>query len=147
MAKALGSRVFANRVKEIGWYDVDLLPAAADDPLFRGVASPATVFHWHGDTFDLPSGAVHLAYAAQCENQAFRFGTSAFGLQFHLEMTAAMIDDWLSHGSDCGELAGLDYIDPAAIRRRSPQCLPQMEKLAGQVFQRFAELCARRPAT
>ena len=121
LAKALGSRVFANRVKEIGWYEVELLPEAADDPLFCDVASPATVFHWHGDTFDLPRGAVQLARSSQCENQAFRFGPSAYGLQFHLEMTAEMIDDWLCEANNCGELAGLDYIDPAAIRRQTPR--------------------------
>ncbi len=143
LAKSLGAKVFANRVKEIGWYEVDLFSTAADDPLFRGVASPATVFHWHGDTFDLPKGAVQLARGAQCENQAFRFGQSAYGLQFHLEMTAAMIDDWLCEGNNCGELAGLNYIDPAAIRRETPRQLPLMEKLAGTVFPRFAELCTQ----
>ena len=71
LAKALGARVYANRVKEIGWYEVELLPAAADDPLFRGIASPVTVFHWHGDTFDLPAGAVQLARSAQCEIRRF----------------------------------------------------------------------------
>jgi GMP synthase (glutamine-hydrolysing) len=141
LAKALGSRVFANQVKEIGWYDVELLPEAADDRLFCKVASPVTVFHWHGDTFDLPAGAVYLARSSQCTNQAFRFGRSAYGLQFHLEMTAAMIEDWLGEENNCGELAGLDYIDPLAIRRQTPERLLGMQKLAQQVFQRFAELC------
>lgn len=142
LAKALGARVYANRVKEIGWYDTELLPAAADDQLFADIASPATVFHWHGDTFDLPNGAVHLARSAQCENQAFRYGASAYAMQFHLEMTAAMIDEWLCEGNNCGELSGLSYIDPAAIRRDTPQKLPPMQRVAGRVFQRFGALCA-----
>lgn len=146
LAKAMGGRVFANRVKEIGWYEVDFLSKASNDWLFADVASPTTVFHWHGDTFDLPSGAVRLARGSQCENQAFRFGRSAYGLQFHLEMTGEMIDDWLCEANNCGELAALDYIDPEVIRRETPQWLPAMQQMANRVFQRFAELCIRPPA-
>jgi GMP synthase (glutamine-hydrolysing) len=119
LAKALGARVFANLVKEIGWYEVDFLPGAVDDRLFDKVDSPTTLFHWHGDTFDLPAGAVHLARSRQCENQAFRFGASAYGLQFHMEMTGQMIDDWLAEGVNCRELAELDFIDLAVIRRQT----------------------------
>src|SRR5262249_43189076 len=110
LAKALGSPVYANRIKEIGWYEVEWLPAATDDPLFSTLPRPTTVFQWHGDTFDLPPGAVQLARSPQCENQAFRYGPSAYGLQFHMEVTAAIIDDWLCESGNCGELAGLSYI-------------------------------------
>ncbi len=112
LAKALGATVFPNRVKEIGWYPIDLTPEAAADPLFDGCAPRETVFQWHGDTFDLPRGTVHLATSDLCRHQAFRFGDSAWGLQFHIEMTEALIDDWLGNGQNCDELAGLDYIDP-----------------------------------
>jgi GMP synthase (glutamine-hydrolysing) len=159
LAKALGSRVYANRVKEIGWYEVDLLPAAMEDRLFsdllplpRGEGSAraklqaeeraVTVFQWHGDTFDLPRGAVQLARSAQCENQAFRFGAAAYGLQFHIEVTAEIIDNWLCQSDNCGELAGLPYIDPAVLRRRTPVELPAMTALGAVVFDRFAALCA-----
>ena len=66
-----GGASLSERVKEIGWYPVEWLPAAADDPLFAQSGTP-TVFQWHGDTFDLPPGAVHLARGSSCENQAFR---------------------------------------------------------------------------
>ena len=152
LAKALGAKVFSNGIKEIGWYAVDLTARAAGDALFGAVAkevrpaSPGrlTVFQWHGDTFELPSGAVHLAKSEACRQQAFRFGNSAYGLQFHLEVTAAMIDDWLGETGNCGELAALDYIDPEAIRRRTPQELPAMHALGARVFGRFAELCTQR---
>jgi GMP synthase (glutamine-hydrolysing) len=147
LAKALGSRVYPNAVKEIGWYPLAWLPAAADDPLFAQ-SGTAAVFQWHGDTFDLPQDAVLLARGASCQNQAFRWGSTAYGMQFHIEMTAAMIDDWLSKGNESGELAALDYINPQAIRELTPAILPDMQKLAADMFSRFARMCvAGRSAT
>ena len=83
-----------------------------------------TIFQWHGDTFDLPAGAIHLARSPVCENQAFRYGPNAYGLQFHIEMTAAMIDDWLTEAGNCRELAELDYIDPQGIRANAGRAAP-----------------------
>ena len=150
LAKALGARVYPNKTKEIGWYEVELLPGVKDDPLFGGIAKPqaeakskVTVFQWHGDTFDLPPGAVRLARSEQCENQAFRYGRAAYGLQFHLEVTAEIIESWLCEGGNCGELAGLSYIDPAEIRRETPDKLSGMERLGRVVFDRFVEMCKK----
>jgi GMP synthase (glutamine-hydrolysing) len=140
LAKTLGARVYPSRVKEIGWCPIELTAAAAADSLLAQSAVQ-TVFQWHGDTFDLPSGAIHLARSPQCENQAFRFGRSAYGLQFHIEMTAAMIDDWLSEPGNCRELAALDYIDPQAIRDQTPRELPRLQSLAAEVLGRFAQMC------
>ena len=140
LAKALGARVYPNGVKEIGWYSIEMTPAATEDPVFAH-GGTQTVFQWHGDTFDLPSGAVHLARSPLCENQAFRYGPNAYGLQFHVEMTAAMIDAWLGEPGNCGELAELDYIDPEAIRNQTPRELPRLQALAGQMLGRFARMC------
>ncbi|MHB1038413.1 MAG: type 1 glutamine amidotransferase [Pirellulales bacterium] len=141
LAKALGARVYANRTKEIGWYAIDLTEAAADDALLAGCRRTETVFQWHGDTFDLPPGSVQLAGAAACPRQAFRHGRRAWGLQFHLEVTAEMVADWLIEADNAEELAGLPYIDPAEIRRRTPEELPAMHELGRRVFDRFAALC------
>jgi GMP synthase (glutamine-hydrolysing) len=140
LAKTLGAKVYPGRRKEIGWYSVEWTTAAADDPLLaqRGTQ---TVFQWHGDTFDLPAGAIHLARSPVCENQAFRYGRNAYGLQFHIEMTAAMIDDWLTEAGNCRELAELDYIDPRSIRAQTPQELPRLQTLAAEVLGRFAHMC------
>jgi GMP synthase (glutamine-hydrolysing) len=143
LAKALGARVYRNAVKEIGWYEADFLPAAADDPLFAQ-SGKVVVYQSHGDTFDLPPGAVLLAEATTCRNQAFRWGARAYGLQFHIEMTAEMIERWLSEGEQNGELASLPYIDPSAIRQQTPRMLPTMQRFAAGVFGRFAEMCLRR---
>jgi GMP synthase (glutamine-hydrolysing) len=147
LAKALGGKVYRNPAKEIGWYPVELLSAAAIDPLFAQ-SGMTTVYQSHGDTFDLPQGAVLLASGASCKPQAFRWGANAYGLQFHIEMTAAMIGDWLSTGEENGELAVLDYINPRAIRQQTPSSLPDMQRLAAGIFGRFAEMClAGRTAT
>jgi GMP synthase (glutamine-hydrolysing) len=140
LAKSLGAKVYPNRVKEIGWYPMNFLPAAADDPLFA-LSGLRTVFQWHGDTFDLPNGAVHLAKSPLCEHQAFRYGRKAYGLQFHIEMTAGMIDDWLTESGNLRELSTLPYIDPEQIRERTPEELPRLQTMASEVLGRFAQMC------
>lgn len=85
IAEVMGGRVRQNPVKEIGWFPVK--GVAADVPGACPFPERIEVFHWHGETFDLPPGAVRLAESAGCENQAFQLGASVIGLQFHLEMT------------------------------------------------------------
>lgn len=95
IASVLGARVYPNPVKEIGWFPVRNVPTE-EDSMYRFPASE-TVFHWHGETFDLPSGARRLAHSEGCENQAFQWGRSVIGLQFHLETTAASARELVSH--------------------------------------------------
>jgi GMP synthase (glutamine-hydrolysing) len=144
LAKALGAIVYANAVKEIGWYELQLAAAAAEDALFSGCAAMQQVFQWHGDTFDLPAGATLLGASNLCRHQAFRFGDSAYGLQFHIEVDEPMIAEWLDQPENCGELAGLDYIDPAAILAATPARLPAMAELGRTVLGRWADLCIER---
>src|SRR5947209_958529 len=94
IAKALGGRVYKNAVKEIGWYPVRFTEAARRDRLFSGLTDPEVVFHWHGETFDLPARADLLASSDGCRHQAYRVGENIYGLQVHLEVTPEMIDDW-----------------------------------------------------
>ena len=86
MASALGARVYPNAAREIGWHPIDGVAPPAGRPAFRFPAQ-APVFHWHGETFELPAGSVHSARSVGCEHQAFQLGARAIGLQFHLEMT------------------------------------------------------------
>ncbi len=141
LAKALGARVRANPVKEIGWYEIELLPEARSEGLMAGSRSRETVFHWHGDTFDLPAGAVHLARGSTCPQQAFRYGQRAYGVQFHPEITAEMVAHWLAAPSACALLSELDYIDADAIRHRTPEALKAMRPFSGRLFSGFARLC------
>lgn len=95
IATAMGARVYANGEPEIGWFPVTAVPSA-DASIFRFPPS-LEVFHWHGETFDLPAGAVHLARSRGCEHQAFQLGPSAIGLQCHLETTPASARELATH--------------------------------------------------
>jgi len=95
IASAMGARVQRNRVKEIGWFAVQAVPGI-DASCFRFPPS-LEVFHWHGETFDLPPGAVRIATSPGCENQAFQLGRSVIGLQFHLETTPEAARAIVSH--------------------------------------------------
>jgi len=141
LAKAAGARVYPNSVKEIGWYALELTAAAADDPLFANCPANPTVFQWHGDTFDVPAGAVHLASTAACRHQAFRVGRSAWGLQFHVEVTEEMIDEWLAEPGNCAELARLDYLDADRIRAQTPDHMADLRHVADQILRPFVEIC------
>lgn len=110
IAGVLGSKVYPNQDKEIGWYPVTLTEKGAESPIFTGFPRTFTAFHWHGDTFDLPSGAVHLAQSAACPNQAFLYNSRVIGLQFHLESTPESVDLLIKN---CGhELVPGPYIQP-----------------------------------
>lgn len=94
MAKALGSRVFAGPVKEIGWGRISLTEQGRASCLSDLAHDDSVVLHWHGDTFDLPNGATRLAFNSAYENQAFSYGSRAMGLQFHLEADPRQLEEW-----------------------------------------------------
>jgi GMP synthase-like glutamine amidotransferase len=113
MARALGANVYPNSANEIGWFEIHPTEAASKDSLFSEFGKSQMVFHWHGETFDLPRGATLLAYSGMCRHQAFRFGRSAYGLQFHAEVTPEMIADWCRQDANCGDVRELLVpIDP-----------------------------------
>ena len=85
IADVLGARVYKNSHREIGWHPVTLTPEAKNTTVFNGLPEKFTAFHWHGDTFDIPSGAIRTAKSKACPNQAFEYDNRVIGLQFHLE--------------------------------------------------------------
>lgn len=98
VADVLGGPVTRGEQVEIGWYPVRLTPAAGSVPVFIDFPADFTAFHWHGDTFAIPPGAVHVASSAACANQAFAYdGGRVAGLQFHLEpdppLVAALLEN------------------------------------------------------
>lgn len=133
LACAAGARVYPNvsrdeagrevRVREVGWGTVDLLGSAAGEPALAGLGPEQVVLHWHGDTYDLPAGAVHLASSRRCPHQAFRVGPRAFGLQFHVEADATLAIRWADEDAAFVRAArGPD--GPAAV-------IAESERLAG----------------
>jgi GMP synthase-like glutamine amidotransferase len=97
LAAALGAEVTAGRAPEVGVGEVHLTPDALRDAVFGAAPTPLPCVHWHGDTFVLPEGAVRLAGNDAYANQAFRVGARAYGLQFHVEVTAALVAHWGRH--------------------------------------------------
>lgn len=87
ISAALGASVYKNKEVEIGWFDIEFTPYAQSDNLFSDMGSRLKVFHWHGDTFDLPENAIHIAFSEGCRNQAFIYKGNVLALQFHLEPT------------------------------------------------------------
>jgi GMP synthase (glutamine-hydrolysing) len=142
VARTLGARVYANHVKEIGWYDVEPSPHADDDPLLDEFEERETLFQWHGDTFDIPSGAIHLASSRHCLNQAFRYGDNVYAFQFHLEVDEAMILRWLKVPENRREIANLHGdIDPDRIHSETARHIGRLHELSDRVFGEFIELC------
>lgn len=119
IARILGSRVYSNRAPEFGWLPVERTEAGRIDPVFAEFADSETVLHFHNDTFDLPSGAIRLAYSKDCDNQAFRYGPNVYGLQFHLEATPEMIREWCTAKENRDALSRLPApVDPDANASR-----------------------------
>ncbi len=124
IAHALGAGVYPGGTEEVGWYKVDMTPEGMKDPAFSSLsvdnAPAAEVFQWHGDTFDLPRDAVRIASSEIYPNQAFRYGSSVYALQFHIEVTPAVIKEWFENeeGVDVDNmLRETDRIYPEYYRR------------------------------
>jgi GMP synthase (glutamine-hydrolysing) len=130
LARALGAEVRPGRRAEIGFAHVDIHDPA--DPVVGGLAPRADVLHWHGDVFDLPEGARSLASSAATEHQAFRYG-NAWGILFHPEADAAMVEAWLKRPEmvmEAGRAIGLgasgllpsqaEDLEPDLLRRTTP---------------------------
>jgi GMP synthase-like glutamine amidotransferase len=134
MAKALGAQVYRGSQREIGWLDITLTPDGLIDPIIRPYAtSPIDgnlsqklkVFQWHGETFDIPNGAVRLAGSPLYPNQAFRYGPRAYALQFHIEVTKEMVYDWLKD----------EDIDHDRLREETQELYDEYHRRAWNLYQ------------
>jgi GMP synthase-like glutamine amidotransferase len=98
LAVAVGAEVVSHRWEELGTLDVSLTQEGRKDRLFEGIADEFKTFQWHHDSFDIPDGGMLLATSAACRHQAFRVGNSAWGVQFHPEVTEPIIRGWCAWG-------------------------------------------------
>ncbi|NOZ24726.1 MAG: GMP synthase [Nitrospirae bacterium] len=132
VAHCLGARVYAGDVKEIGWYEVDITPEGMADEVFSSIAVDgrpvAEVFQWHGDTFDLPEGAVRIASSSAYPNQAFRYGSRIYALQFHIEVTPAILKEWFE---------GEEGVDVEDMLAHTEKIYPEYYKRAMKFYDKF----------
>lgn len=138
IARALGARVKPNKTKEIGWYELNPTEAGHNDPLFAHFEASQMIFQWHGDTFEIPHGATHLATSPNCRNQAFRYSDNIYGLQFHLEVDEPMILRWMNTPAMVREAESVGgELHPDRISRETALHIDQSIDLGNRIFGEF----------
>lgn len=124
IASSLGANIYPNGEKEIGWFPIFPTEYELVDKLLSESADPFPVFHWHGDTFDLPSGAFRLASSEACVNQAFIYNHKVVGLQFHFEVTEKSLRQMITFCGD--ELVNGRYIQSAEMMLNNIQFIGEL---------------------
>ena len=139
IARAAGAKVYPAKRKEIGWFTLNLTTGGIENDVFRGLERQFTVFQWHGDTFDIPSGSIRLAKSNLFPNQAFSIGKTTYALQFHLEVTKKMILEWVNRYED--ELVTLkEEVDPDEMLKSSEHHIQPLNNHAFLLFSNFLHL-------
>jgi GMP synthase-like glutamine amidotransferase len=138
IADVLGTKVYPNRTKEIGWFPIELTEAGQRSPLFGFLPARLEVFHWHGDTFDLPAGSVHIARSEACTHQAFVYNERAIGLQFHLESTAEGVQALIENCS--GELTNSRYIQAPSQLNAQPKAFSIINGAMDELLSRIEKM-------
>jgi GMP synthase (glutamine-hydrolysing) len=139
LAHVLGAGVRKAEQPEVGWRKVCLRDEGRRDPVLGHFRTEETLFQMHGDTFELPAGAEHLAYSQECAGQAFRYGTNAYGLQFHLEADLPMIRRFLREDSNREELLRFGG-DPVSLESDTRAFLGRSLELSRLAFSSFLGL-------
>ena len=133
IAEALGGKAKKNHQKEIGWYNLKLTEEGKIDPTFQNFKKEQAIFQWHQDTFDLPPEAVHLAETPTCTNQAFRYGSSIYGFQFHLEVNESLIHRWLQLPHYQAQM-NEDGFCPETIKEHTEHYISEVKDLSYHTF-------------
>jgi len=128
LSEVLGGQVTPGVHREIGWHPVEASPWAASSPLFRGIPRRFTAFHWHGETFSVPKGAVLLAGSEACPHQGFGVGGKLCGLQFHFETSLESMEALIANGGD--DLAPAPFTQsPETMRSLAAQHLDALKAM------------------
>ncbi len=139
LAHAAGGRVFKGPSQEVGWFPITLTERGHLDPLLLGLPKEFNAFHWHGDTFTLPTGAALLAGSTAYPHQIFRVGPNTYGFQCHLEVTEEMVKSWMEvYAKELRPQGG--PLAPEPIENRLAENAKELNGLAERVFTRFAAL-------
>jgi GMP synthase-like glutamine amidotransferase len=137
VSSSLGAKVYPNKEKEIGWFDISLTPEALSGRLFHDLGERVKTFHWHGDTFDLPEKAVLLASSDAARNQAYLYGEKVLALQFHLEPTLRSMQQMIEHGRD--DLTPGPYVQTEEQLTADKQLFESNRKLLFALLNRLAD--------
>jgi len=146
LAKAAGAEVIPSPVRELGWHPVFPTELSNDDPLFSSMSRPwLHVFQWHGETFTLPEQATLLATHPAVPNQAFRIGSSQYGLQFHIEVGSEIINAWIEVGES--ERAELGEVGVSEIQTATTDHLAAAQSFCTEMVMVWLQLCSNRVST
>lgn len=137
LAKALGAQVAPGPGVEIGMTPIRLTDQGREDPVFQALPDPFEVFQWHGEAFDLPDGAIPLASSYLFPLQAFRFGSNAYGVLFHLEMQRDGIEALCQ---ECPEDVAKSGQDQASLLRHAESHLPRLHSVADRLIAHLTAL-------
>lgn len=141
LASVLGGTVKKHTLTEIGFSEVQCTDEGKNDPLYVGLAGHQMVYQWHEDTFTLPAGAVRLMTSEKTENQAFRYGRNAYGIQYHIELTPMMLDTWLHEPSLKQEIVGtLGSDEYKRIMSERPQYYSLYKEHTRVMFENFLRI-------
>jgi GMP synthase-like glutamine amidotransferase len=137
IADVLGARVYKNHQKEIGWWPLRTIDTK--HPLTKDFPAQLNVFHWHGDTFDLPAGATLLFTTEACTNQGYLVGTKIAALQFHMEVNESLVAQMMQHGKT--ELVEAPFIqEETSIFLNTLSMVPDTQLLLSRFLDAFAKL-------
>lgn len=137
MARALGTSVYPDVYKEIGWAPLELSNEGIHTPLAHLAAKHTAVLHWHRDTFELPVGSTHLASSSKCKNQAFSWGKCSLALQFHPEVTLSGLELWFNNHA-C-EISATHSVSIAKLREDTTLYFKKFEAQAAKFWQAWLE--------
>lgn len=138
VSQALEAKVYQNKEKEIGWFDIELSPDAQSYNLFSDSGRRLKVFHWHGDTFDLPENAIRLASSEGCKNQAYIYKNKVLALQFHLEPTLNSLKQMIDNGRE--ELITGKYVQSEKEILGNKKLIEPDREILFTILDRLAEL-------
>jgi GMP synthase (glutamine-hydrolysing) len=146
LAASLGARVYSGTQPEVGVLPVTLTDDGRSDPVFTGLPAEFLTLQWHGDTFDLPDGATRLASSSAYPNQAFRVGQTAYGVQFHVEVTDQMAREWAqvpAYAEYADRVLGAGGID--RLMTEFDAARDRMLDVGRRMFERWVEIAVAVP--
>ena len=138
LADVLDGKVTTNPQKEIGWHPITLTEAGVNSNIFLKTPKEMDVFQWHGDTFSIPPGAIHLAKNQTCANQAFLYGKHVLGFQFHLEYSQESIEKMLNACAD--EIVDAPAVNDANTIRAGYDKIPQTTEWLYTILDTFVAI-------